>query len=63
MESAMQPIQLFELASRQAKWLGVRETVVATNIAQVNTPGYRTQDVEPFDAVMNSTHTQMAATQ
>ena len=27
----MQPIQLFELASRQAEWLSVRQEVVATN--------------------------------
>jgi flagellar basal-body rod protein FlgB len=36
----MQPIQLFELTSKQAHWLTVRQSVVAGNIANVNTPGY-----------------------
>ena len=42
----MNPIQLFELASRQAEWLSVRQQVVATNIANANTPGYSRQSVE-----------------
>jgi flagellar basal-body rod protein FlgB len=58
----MQPIQLFDLASRQAKWLTVRESVVATNIANANTPKYRTQDVTPFSAVLEQTSMPMAAT-
>jgi flagellar basal-body rod protein FlgB len=58
----MQPIQLFDLASRQAKWLTVRESVVATNIANANTPKYRAQDVTPFSAVMETTAMPMAAT-
>ena len=34
----MQPIQLFDLASRQAEWLTIRQQVVAGNIANANTP-------------------------
>lgn len=51
----MQPIQLFELASKQAEWLSVRQEVVATNIANANTPKYRAQDISSFDAVMQQT--------
>ena len=51
----MQPIQLFDLASRQAEWLSVRQQVVATNIANANTPKYQARDVSPFEAVMQST--------
>ena len=58
----MQPIQLFELASRQAEWLSVRQEVVATNIANANTPKFRARDVTPFDAVLQSAHTAMART-
>ncbi len=59
----MQPIQLFELASRQAQWLAARQNVVAGNIANVNTPGYNARDVQPFDAVLNQTNSmRMAAT-
>lgn len=58
----MQPIQLFELASKQAHWLTVRQTVVAGNIANANTPGYQARDVAAFDAVMQETGLRMAAT-
>lgn len=59
----MQPIQLFELTTKQAHWLTVRQTVVAGNIAKANTPGYLAQDVTPFSAVLQQTNTRMAATQ
>src|SRR5690606_11823432 len=32
----------------QAEWLSVRQAAVAGNIANVNTPGYKAVDVEPF---------------
>ncbi|MCX8996100.1 flagellar basal body rod protein FlgB [Rhizobiaceae bacterium BDR2-2] len=58
----MQPIQLFELASKQAEWLSVRQEVVATNIANANTPKYRARDVTPFESVLKSSHIPMART-
>ena len=58
----MQPIQLFALASRQAEWLSVRQEVVATNIANANTPQYRAKDVSSFDAVLDNTSMRMART-
>ncbi|TDH38260.1 flagellar basal body rod protein FlgB [Pseudohoeflea suaedae] len=58
----MQPIQLFDLASKQAHWLTVRQTVVAGNIANANTPSYQARDVAAFDAVLQETGMRMAAT-
>ena len=58
----MQPIQLFDLASKQAHWLTVRQTVVAGNIANANTPSYQSRDVAAFDAVLQETGLRMAAT-
>lgn len=58
----MQPIQLFDLASRQAQWLAVRQNVVAGNIANANTPRYAAKDVKPFDSVLEKTGIRMAAT-
>ena len=58
----MQPIQLFELTSKQAHWLSVRQSVVAGNIANANTPGYAAREVSAFDAVLEQTGAQMAAT-
>lgn len=59
----MQPVNLFELASRQAQWLGVRQATIAGNIANVNTAGYRAMDVEPFDKVLDKSSVSMTATQ
>jgi flagellar basal-body rod protein FlgB len=49
----MQPIQLFELTSKQSHWLTVRQSVVAGNIANANTPGYATREVAAFEAVID----------
>lgn len=57
------PIQLFELASRQAEWLSVRQSVIAGNIANANTPAFRAKDVTPFQSVLETTGMRMAATQ
>ncbi|RCL03172.1 MAG: flagellar basal-body rod protein FlgB [Candidatus Tokpelaia sp. JSC189] len=58
----MESIHLFLIASRQAEWLSVRQRVVAGNIANVNTPGYRAWDVEPFSSVLNRQPLVMART-
>jgi flagellar basal-body rod protein FlgB len=58
----MQPVSLFDLAAQQARWLSVRQSAVAGNIANVNTPGYRAADVEPFEKVLDSTSVAMKAT-
>ena len=52
----MTAVNLFKLASTQAKWLSVRQTAIANNIANADTPGYRSVDVEPFaDVLSNAT--------
>lgn len=58
----MQPIQLFDLASRQAEWLTIRQEVVAGNIANANTPKYRAKDITPFQAVLDNSDVAMART-
>ncbi len=45
------PIHLFDLASRHAQWLTVRQAAVAENISNANTPGYKAGDVEPFESI------------
>lgn len=50
----MQPVGLFDLASRQAHWLSVRQSAVAGNISNINTPGYRAVDVAPFQEVLEN---------
>ncbi|MDB5556715.1 MAG: flgB [Rhizobium sp.] len=58
----MESIQLFEVASRQAEWLSVRQSTVSGNIANANTPGFRAKDVTPFEAVLQNTTMPMATT-
>jgi flagellar basal-body rod protein FlgB len=58
----MDTVNLFSLASDQARWLAVRQTAVAGNVANINTPGFRTRDVEPFEGVLDKTRVALAAT-
>lgn len=50
----MSEIQLFRIASQQAHWLSERQTVVASNIANASSPGYKAKDLVPFSVVMGS---------
>ncbi|MGF7005478.1 flagellar basal body rod protein FlgB [Aminobacter sp. BE322] len=59
----MDPVNLFDLAAQQARWLSVRQTTIAGNVANANTPGYRANDVEPFEQVLDRTRVAMTATQ
>lgn len=58
----MDAVNLFKLASAQAKWLSLRQTTVASNIANANTPGYRSVDVAPFKAALDSSMVRLGAT-
>jgi len=58
----MNSLYLLDLASRQAGWLSARQTVIAGNVANVDTPGYRARDVEPFTETLETTRLAMAAT-
>jgi flagellar basal-body rod protein FlgB len=39
---------IFHLASRRIGYLAQRQTVLAENIANADTPGYRPNDLQPF---------------
>jgi flagellar basal-body rod protein FlgB len=58
----MQPVNLFDLAAQQARWLGVRQSAIAGNVANVNTPEYRAIDVESFERVLDQTRVAMMTT-
>lgn len=59
----MTPVHLFDIASRQADWLSVRQAAVANNIANANVPSYQAMDVAPFDAQLNNARVRLEATQ
>ena len=58
----MDAVNLFKLATQQSRWLSVRQSAVAGNVANVNTPGYGTTEVEPFESVLNNSRVTLVAT-
>lgn len=56
-------MQLFNVISRHNQWLSVRQSTIAGNIANANTPGFRAQDVQPFEMAVEQARLAMAATQ
>ena len=58
----MGPLFLFELASSQARWLELRQSTIATNVANANTPGFKARDVEPFNKVLDAVPVRLATT-
>jgi flagellar basal-body rod protein FlgB len=45
---AQSPITLFDLADRRLAWVGRREQLLAQNVANASTPGWRARDLRPF---------------
>ena len=59
----MSAIHLFDAVSRSNQWLSVRQSTIASNVANANTPGYKALDVEPFEKVLDRTAVSLTATQ
>ena len=53
---------VLDLAARKASWLLSRENQVAQNVANANTPGYKTADLTPFEASLQTASLQLATT-
>ncbi|MDE2006007.1 MAG: flagellar biosynthesis protein FlgB [Rhodospirillales bacterium] len=53
----MQPLEpgLFDLAARRLGWLAGRQTLLAQNIANSDTPGYTPRQPAPFAAMLSDT--------
>jgi flagellar basal-body rod protein FlgB len=56
------PLYLFELASSQARWLELRQSTIAANVANANTPGFKARDVEPFNKILDAAPVRLALT-
>lgn len=50
----MQSENVLAVAERRLHWLEQRQSVLAQNIANANTPGYQARDLKPFTAVLAS---------
>jgi len=46
-------VGLFALADQRLQWLGMRQSILAANVANADTPGWQARDVQPFDAMLN----------
>ena len=53
----MHSMALFDLASRQSQWLAERQSVIAGNIANANTPGYKARDLVNFEGALDAVQT------
>ncbi len=42
-------IPIFEAMTRRMAWLGERQSVIAQNVANADTPGFIAKDVKPLD--------------
>jgi flagellar basal-body rod protein FlgB len=62
-ERPVSVIHLFDLVSRNNQWLSVRQSAIAGNIANANTPGYKALDVEPFEKALEAARLTMKSTQ
>lgn len=50
----VQPVNIFDIAAKQANWLTARQNAVAANVANANTPNYKAIDVKPFSEVLST---------
>jgi flagellar basal-body rod protein FlgB len=62
MDADMAINNVLDLAARQASWLLSRENHVARNVANANTPGYKTADLTPFEASLQTASLQLTTT-
>jgi flagellar basal-body rod protein FlgB len=53
----LENLTVFDLASAMARHATVRHRVIAENVANADTPGYRARDTQPFSAVVNDAFT------
>jgi flagellar basal-body rod protein FlgB len=53
---------LFAAAERKLAWLDARQRVLARNIANSDTPGYRARDVAPFESHLTAARVAPART-
>ena len=58
----MDPIHLFDLAAKQAQWLSTSQSVIANNVSNANTPGFKAQAVRPFAEILDRTQLQLVST-
>lgn len=49
----LESLSFFHLASRRMEWLGARQKVIAENVANADTPGFKARDVGTFSEMLD----------
>jgi flagellar basal-body rod protein FlgB len=50
-------MSFFQLASQRMSWLSANQRVVAENIANADTPGFKAREVSPFETLVDGSRT------
>ena len=58
----MSDLYVLRLASQNAEWLAERQSLIAGNVANANTPGYRARDLKPLDPTFDAAQFRIATT-
>lgn len=53
---------LFDLAEKRLAWIDRRQGLLAQNIANANTPGYKAKDLSPFAQALSKATPELAVT-
>ncbi len=57
----MESVYLFSVVNQQQSWLSTRQSIVSQNVANANTPGFRSLDLAPFSTTLDSSAIQMSS--
>lgn len=58
----MSDLYVLELATNATEWLSRRQSIIAGNVANASTPGYRAKDLPEFAPILDKSQVTMAAT-
>jgi flagellar basal-body rod protein FlgB len=58
----MKPIYVFDVAARHNTWLSERQGLVAENVANASTTGFKVRDLKPFTETLDETQLALAQT-
>ena len=57
----MSNISVMSLAAQKADWLAARQVVLSQNVANANTPGYKSKDLKPFEETLKGLQLSLAS--
>ena len=58
----MKPIYVFDFAARHNAWLSQRQGLVAENVANASTTGFKARDMRPFEETLNEAQLTLTST-